>query len=97
MDEKRQIEQNVMPVFAPDYVNHDPVEFSLTNLVNDSGDRRLAFTFIDHVIVPEVGVRPDGSMQHGARIERRYRSTVVIDEELWDQMVAMTAKMKKQS
>lgn len=97
MDETRLIEQNAKPTFAPDYVNHTPVEFSLTNMVNEDGERRFAFTFIDHLVVPDVTVGPSGAAQHGARLERRYRTTVVLEEALWDQMVLIAARLKQQS
>lgn len=96
MAEKKTMKQDAIPTFASDYVNHTPVEFSLTTLVNEDGAKRLAFSFIDHVLVPEVTTGDDGEQKHGARLERRYGSTVVLEEVLWDKMVALATMLKQQ-
>ena len=97
MPERKVMQRDSIPTFAPDYINHSPVEFSLTTLENEAGEKQFAFTFIDHVVVPEVTIGDDGLQKHGARLERRYKSTVVIEQALWDQMTALVSTLQQQS
>ncbi len=96
MNEKKVLNKDVAPVFASDYVNHSPAEFSLTNMLKQNGERTLAFSFIDHLVIPSVEVDDKGNQNHSVSLERRYRSTVIIPEELWNQMVAIAAALKKE-
>lgn len=95
MADKNELMQNVAPVFASDYVNHSPTEFSLTTMVSEGGEKKYAFTFIDHVVLPFVAVGADGEQQHGAKLERRFRSTVVIEDALWERIMEVVAELKK--
>lgn len=84
------------PVFASDYVNHSPVEFSLTTMINDKGERQLAITFTDHVLLPSMSIGATGEMLHGVKIEKRYRSTILLSDEMWTQIATLVEEHRKQ-
>ncbi len=96
MAEQKAIPTDAVPSFASDYVNQTPVEFSLTTLVHENGDKRFAFSFINHLVLPSVTVDDNGEQKHGVRLERQYGSTVVLEEALWDKMVELVQTLRNQ-
>jgi len=79
------------PIFAKDYVAHQPTEFSLSRAVTATGEVHYLISFIDSMLEPEIV-----GEQHSAREKRQIRSTVQVPKAFFDDIVRVASDLEQQ-